>query len=102
MSDYANAKALVETHWVAEHLNDDGVRLVEVDVDTASYADAHISGAVGWNWTTQLQQPVNRDIPTKEEWEALLSSSGIANDTRVILYGDNHNWFAAFAYCSGP
>ncbi|MGD9712326.1 MAG: sulfurtransferase [Thermomicrobiales bacterium] len=98
MGAYANPDALVETDWLASHLGETGYRLVEVDVDTTSYADAHIPGAVGWNWTTQLQQSVNRDIPTQAEWEALLSSSGISNDTKVILYGDNHNWFAAFAY----
>lgn len=98
MATYANPQSLVETDWLAEHLDDDGYRLVEVDVDTNSYAEAHIPGAVGWNWTTQLQQPVNRDIPTQQEWDALLSAAGISNDTKVILYGDNHNWFAAFAY----
>lgn len=98
MATYAKPQSIVETDWLAEHLNDDGYRLIEVDVDTNSYADAHIPGAVGWNWTTQLQQPINRDIPTQQEWEALLSAAGVANDTNVILYGDNHNWFAAFAY----
>jgi thiosulfate/3-mercaptopyruvate sulfurtransferase len=98
MSDYANPNALVDTDWVASHLNDDGIRLVEVDVDTSAYDSGHIPGAVGLNWKSQLQQQTVRDIPSKSEWEALLSSAGIGNDTRVILYGDNNNWFAAFAY----
>src|SRR5688500_11953735 len=98
MSEYANPKALVDTDWVASHLNDEGVRLVEVDVDTSAYDSGHIPGAVGLNWKSQLQQQTVRDIPSKSEWEALLSGAGISNDTRVILYGDNNNWFAAFAY----
>ncbi|CAN5791465.1 sulfurtransferase [soil metagenome] len=98
MSDYANPKALVDTDWVASHGNDDGIRLVEVDVDTSAYESGHVPGAIGWNWQSQLQQRPARDIPNKSEWEALLSEAGISNDTRVILYGDNHNWFAAFAY----
>ncbi len=96
--DYANPAALVSTQWVADHLNDANVRLLEVDVDTSAYAQGHIQGAVGINWTTQLGDPVRRDIPSKEDWEKLLSESGIGNDTRIIFYGDNNNWFAAFAY----
>jgi thiosulfate/3-mercaptopyruvate sulfurtransferase len=95
---YAHPEALVSTDWVAQHAADPGVRLVEVDVDTAAYAQGHIPGAVGWHWQNDLQQRPRRDIPTKGEWEALLSRSGIANETLVVLYGDNHNWFAAFAY----
>jgi len=98
MSDYANPNALVETDWLASHYGDEGYRVVEVDVDTNSYTEAHVPGAVGWNWTLDLQRQIQRDIPTKEEWEALLSAAGISNDTKVLLYGDNHNWFAAFAY----
>ena len=88
---------LVSTDWVAEHGNDAGVRLVEVDVDTAAYGEGHIEGAVGWNWTTQLQDQMRRDIISKDDLEALLGESGIDNDTRIILYGDNNNWFAAYA-----
>ena len=91
------ADKLVTTDWVAEHGNDDGVRLVEVDVDTAAYGEGHIAGAVGWNWTTQLQDQMRRDIIAKDDLEALLGASGIDNDTRIVLYGDNNNWFAAYA-----
>ena len=97
-SDYANPGVLVSTEWVAEHRNDPNVRLVEVDVDTTSYGSGHIPGAIGWDWRQDLQRHPVRDIPTKQEWEALLSRSGIGNDTTVVLYGDNNNWFAAFGY----
>jgi len=95
---YANPAALVSTQWVADHLNDSSVRLLEVDVDTSAYGQGHIAGAVGINWTTQLGDPIRRDIPSKEAWQKLLSDSGVSNDTRLIFYGDNNNWFAAFAY----
>ena len=97
-NEYANPAALVSTEWVAEHGTDAGVRLVEVDVDTGAYDQGHIRGAVGWNWQTDLSDPVRRDIPTQAAWEALLGRSGIGNDTRIVFYGDNNNWFAAFAY----
>jgi thiosulfate/3-mercaptopyruvate sulfurtransferase len=96
--DYANPSVLVTTDWVAENLNAPNLRLVEVDVDTSAYDTSHIPGAVGWNWKTDLQRHPVRDIPTRQEWEALLSRSGISNNTTVLLYGDNNNWFAAFAY----
>ncbi|HET6316609.1 MAG TPA: rhodanese-like domain-containing protein, partial [Chloroflexota bacterium] len=83
---------------MAEHANDANVRLVEVDVDTAAYDGGHIRNAVGWNWQTQLSDRIKRDIPTKEAWEKLLSESGISNGTKIVFYGDNNNWFAAFAY----
>ncbi len=95
---YANPAALVSTQWVADHLNDSSVRLLEVDVDTSAYGQGHVQGAVGINWTTQLGDPIRRDIPSKEAWEKLLSESGVSNDTHLIFYGDNNNWFAAFAY----
>src|ERR1041385_1891378 len=98
MADYANPAALVSTQWVADHLNDQGVRLLEVDVDTSAYGQGHIQGAVGINWTTQLGDPVRRDIPSREAWEKLMGETGVSNDTRLIFYGDNNNWFAAFAY----
>ena len=95
---YANPSALVSTAWVAEHLNDPRVRLLEVDVDTTAYATGHIPGAVGINWTTQLGDPIRRDIPSKQAFERLMREAGVSNDTQLIFYGDNNNWFAAFAY----
>ena len=98
MAEYANPDVVVSTDWVAENLDNSGVRLVEVDVDTEAYATGHIPGAVGWNWTTQLEAQVQRDIPSHEDWQELLRASGIGNDTKIVLYGDNNNWFATFAY----
>lgn len=99
MSDVlTNKKVLATTDWAASHLDDEGIRFVEVDVDTESYDSGHIPGAVGWNWKTQLQDQVRRTISTKEDFENLLQESGIDNDTTVVLYGDNNNWFAAWAY----
>ena len=98
MADSARGEVLVGTEWVERHLADPSVRLVEVDVDTDSYYDGHIPGAVGWSWTSQLCDPVQRDIVPKDAFEALMSKSGIANDTTVVLYGDNNNWFAAWAF----
>src|SRR5438552_11345456 len=98
MSDYKHPEVLVATEWAAEHLNDPNVRFVEVDVDTSAYDQGHIAGAVGWNWQTQLQDNVRRDLIEKAALEKLLSDSGISNDTTIILYGDNNNWFAAYAF----
>ncbi len=95
---YANPAALVSTDWVAEHLNDPKVRLIEVDVDTTAYDQGHIPGAVGVNWSTQLTDQIRRDIPAKEAWERLLSQAGVSPDTKLVFYGDNNNWFAAYAY----
>jgi thiosulfate/3-mercaptopyruvate sulfurtransferase len=89
---------LVSTQWVAEHGQSTNVRLVEVDVDTTQYATGHIPGAIAFDWQTQLQDNVARDIISPEDFEALLSRSGIAADTHVVLYGDNNNWFAAYAF----
>ena len=97
MAEYAHPESLVSTQWVAEHGNDANVRLVEVDVDTAAYEQDHVAGAVGWDWTSQLQQTVRRDVIGKAEVEQLLGQAGIDNDTTVVLYGDNNNWFAAWA-----
>jgi len=88
---------LVTCDWVQEHRDDPDVRLVEVDVDTEAYREGHIEGAISWNWTTQLQDEVTRDILTREDFEALMQRSGITPETYVILYGDNNNWFAAYA-----
>jgi thiosulfate/3-mercaptopyruvate sulfurtransferase len=98
MVEYAHPESLVDTQWVADHGNDPNVRLVEVDVDTSAYEQGHIAGAVGWNWQSQLQQSVRRDVVSKEEMEQLLGRSGIDNNTTVVLYGDNNNWFACWAF----
>ena len=89
---------LVPTQWVADHLNDAKVKLIEVDVDTTQYDEGHAPGAVGFNWTSQLQDQVRRDIASKEQIEKLLSEAGASNDDTIILYGDNNNWFAAYAF----
>ena len=98
MNAYACPESIVETEWVYEHLDDPSVRLVEVDVDTNVFDHGHISGAVGWNWQSQLQQGMVRDLIDKEGMQKLLSDSGISNSTTVILYGDNNNWFACWAF----
>src|ERR1700733_9410177 len=98
MAEYKHPEVLVSTEWVGRNLNAPNTRLVEVDVDTTAYDQGHIPGAVGWNWQTQLQDNIRRDLIDKAALEALLSKSGISNDTTVLLYGDNNNWFAAFAF----
>jgi thiosulfate/3-mercaptopyruvate sulfurtransferase len=90
--------ALVDSEWAQQHLTDPKVRFVEVDVDTTAYEQSHIPGAVGWNWTSQLADGIRRDIASREDFSALLSASGIGPDTTVVFYGDNNNWFAAWAY----
>jgi len=98
MTEYKHPEVLVSTDWAAQHLNDPKIRLVEVDVDTSAYDQGHIAGAVGWNWQSQLQDNIRRDLIDKAALEALLGKSGISNDTTVLLYGDNNNWFAAYAF----
>ncbi len=88
----------METDWVAEHLDDDDLAIVEVDVDTMAYEQGHIPGAVGWNWTTQLNDTVTRDILSKTQVQRLMGGSGIGRGTTVVLYGDNNNWFATYAF----
>ena len=95
---YAHPEVLVSTDWVAGHLADPAVRLIEVDVDTTAYDSGHLAGAVGWNWQSQLNDPVRRDIPDKKAFAKLLSDAGVTPKTTVVLYGDNNNWFAAFAF----
>jgi thiosulfate/3-mercaptopyruvate sulfurtransferase len=91
-------EVLVDSDWARAHLEDPDVRFVEVDVDTTSYEQSHIPGAVGWNWTSQLADGIRRDIATREEFSELLDKSGIGPQTTIVLYGDNNNWFAAWAY----
>ena len=90
-------EVLVTADWVEQHKSDKNVRLVEVDVDTTAYDQGHIAGAVGWNWQSQLCDGVRRNVLSKADFEKLMSTSGITNDTTVILYGDNNNWFACYA-----
>ena len=94
----AASDVLVSTQWVAEHTNDPGIKLVEVDVDTNAYGEGHPAAAIGWNWTSQLQDQTRRDIISKADLEKLLGESGISNSDTIVLYGDNNNWFAAYAF----
>ena len=94
---YANP-VLVETDWVAEHLDDPKVRLVESDEDVLLYEVGHIPGAVKIDWHEDEQDQVTRDFISKEQFEQLMSSRGIANDTTVVFYGDRNNWYAAYTY----
>jgi thiosulfate/3-mercaptopyruvate sulfurtransferase len=95
MNGYAHPEVLVETDWVKANLGKPGIKLVEIDVDTSAYETGHIPGAVGFNWRTELQDQVGRDIITKEAFEKLVGGAGISPEDTVILYGDNNNWFAA-------
>ena len=89
---------LVSTEWVADHLDDPSVRLLEVDVDTSAYDHGHLRGAYGINWTSQLCDRVRRDVLSPTEYARLCSRLGITPDTRVVFYGDSSNWFAAYAF----
>jgi thiosulfate/3-mercaptopyruvate sulfurtransferase len=89
---------LVTADWAEKNLGTEGIVFLEVDEDTTAYDGGHLPGAVKVNWTTELQDPVRRDIVNKEQFEQLLSSNGIGNDDTVVLYGGNNNWFAAYAY----
>jgi thiosulfate/3-mercaptopyruvate sulfurtransferase len=98
MAEYANPSALVETDWLEEHVDDPSARIVEVDEDTAAYEKGHIKNAIGWNWNTDLHQPVGREYVTQDGLARLLGQAGVGPDTTLILYGGNNNWFAAYAY----
>ena len=98
VTGYASDRVLVNADWAKAHLNDPTVRFVEVDVDTTAYSQGHIPGAVGWDWTSQLSDGIRRDLASREDFSTLLSRSGIGPATTIVLYGDNNNWFAAFAY----
>src|SRR5215207_3831167 len=97
MSDYAK-DVLVDTQWLADHLDDDSIRIVEVDENPALYADAHIPGAIGFDWRKDLQDQVRRDFLDPDAFGKLFGSRGISNDHTIVLYGDRNNWFAAYTY----
>jgi thiosulfate/3-mercaptopyruvate sulfurtransferase len=94
----AREDVLVTAQWVEDNLDNPQVVLIEVDEDTSAYDRSHIRGAIKLDWTTDLQDQVRRDFVNKEQFEALLSDKGVANDSTVVLYGGNNNWFAAYAY----
>jgi Rhodanese-related sulfurtransferase len=98
MSQFAHPEVLVTTEWVANNINNPQVRIVEVDVDTKAYDEGHVPNAVGWAWNTQLCDTVQRDIIPKGNFESLMGTTGISNQSTVVLYGDNNNWFAAWAF----
>ncbi len=98
MAQYAKPDVLVSTNWVKENLGNPRVKLVEIDVDTKLYDAGHIPGAVGFNWQTQLQDQVGRDIISQAALEKLMGSAGISADDPVVVYGDNNNWFAAYGF----
>ncbi len=96
---YKHPQVLVDTQWVQEHLNDSKVRIAEVDYDsTANYSLGHLPGAVLFDWRKDLNNPVQRDILAKGQLEEILGKAGVANDTKLVLYGDFNNWFAAYAF----
>ena len=95
-TDYAHPEVLVDTAWVAEHVNDSKVKLIEVDVDTSAYDSGHIKGAIGLDWRKDLQARPIRDLLSKASLDSLLSSKGVSNEDAVVVYGDNNNWFAAW------
>jgi thiosulfate/3-mercaptopyruvate sulfurtransferase len=97
MADYAK-DVLVDTQWVEDHLGDDSIRIVEVDENPALYAEAHIPGAIGFDWQKDLQDQVKRDFLGREDFGNLFGSNGVSNDHTVVLYGDRNNWFAAYTY----
>jgi thiosulfate/3-mercaptopyruvate sulfurtransferase len=92
------SNVLVDVDWARDHLDDPTVRFLEVDVDTSAYETGHLPGAVPINWTSQLTDSIRRDLASREDLQALLRGAGIDDDTQIVLYGDNNNWFAAWAY----
>jgi thiosulfate/3-mercaptopyruvate sulfurtransferase len=98
MSEYVHPETLVSADWVAERVDDPNVRLVEVDEDTSAYEKGHIRNAVGWNWFSDLHDPLRRDYVGQDGLSRLLQRAGVGPDTTVVLYGGNNNWFAAYAY----
>jgi len=97
MAEYAHPEVLVSTEWVDAHANDANVRVVEVDVDTKAFDEGHVPGAIAWAWNTQLCDTLRRDILSQQQFEELMSASGVKPDTALVIYGDNNNWFAAWA-----
>src|SRR6187455_2997700 len=97
MADYAK-DVLVDTQWVQDHLDDDSIRIVEVDENPALYTEAHIPGAIGFDWKKDLQDQVKRDFLGPAEFAELFGSRGISNEHTIVLYGDRNNWFAAYTY----
>src|SRR3954469_24454834 len=97
MADYAK-DVLVDTQWVEDHLDDDSIRIAEVDENPGLYAEAHIPGAIGFDWQKDLQDQVNRHFLGPKEFGERCGSRGISNDHRIVLYGDRNNWFAAYTY----
>jgi thiosulfate/3-mercaptopyruvate sulfurtransferase len=97
VSDYAK-DVLVEPDWLQEHLNDDSIRIVEVDENPQLYAEAHIPGAIGFDWKEDLQDAVKRDFLDPEDFSRLFAENGISDDHTIVLYGDRNNWFAAYTY----
>jgi thiosulfate/3-mercaptopyruvate sulfurtransferase len=97
LSGYAK-DVLVEPDWLQEHLSDDAIRIVEVDENPGLYAEAHIPGAIGFDWKKDLQDPVRRDFLGPEDFGELFSRNGISSDHTIVLYGDRLNWFAAYTY----
>ncbi len=97
MAGYAK-EVLVETDWVEQHLEDSSIRIVEVDENPALYDEAHIPGAIGFDWKKELQDQVKRDFLSPEAFGELMGSRGISNDHLIVLYGDRNNWFAAYTY----
>ena len=97
MSDYAK-DVLVEPEWLEEHLNDQALRIVEVDENPELYAEAHVPGAIGFDWKLDLQDPVRRDFLSPKAFGQLFGSRGVSNDHTIVVYGDRNNWFAAYTY----
>lgn len=96
---YKHPEVLVDTNWVSQHLKDSSIRVTEVDYDpTTNYNMGHVPGAVLLDWRKDLNDPVTRDLLSKERLEQLLGQAGATNQTTLVLYGDFNNWFAAFAY----
>jgi thiosulfate/3-mercaptopyruvate sulfurtransferase len=95
---YVHPEVLVETSWVADHLNDSNIRLIEADEDVLLYEVGHLPGAVKLDWHVDVQDPVTRDFIDEQGFEKLMSRWGISNDTTIVLYGDRNNWYACYTF----